>query len=120
MFLGYSLGVSKIVRWLVRLRILVARPIARGLNRLIVGPSSARTALTYRSSPTSSWLFSALATADSSNLLQSRAIARGVRARIARASSTLFPRMWSHTNRALRADERTYFACARTTGGGRF
>ena len=62
----------------MRLRILVARPIARGRNRLIVGPSSAWTALTYRSSPTSSWLCSAFATADSSSLLQSRATARGV------------------------------------------
>ena len=43
----YSFGVSRIVRWLVRLRIRVARPIARGRNRLIVGPSSAWTALTY-------------------------------------------------------------------------
>ncbi len=62
----------------MRLRILVARPIARGRNRLIVGPSSAWTALTYRSSPTSSWLCSAFATADSSSLLQSCATARGV------------------------------------------
>src|SRR5436305_8191212 len=102
MFLGYSLGVSKIVRWLVRLRILVARPIARGLNRLIVGPSSAVIDLTYRSSPTSSWLFSALATADSSSLLQSRATVRGVWERIARASSTVLPRMWSQPSLALR------------------
>src|SRR5579875_2550547 len=114
----YSFGVSKIVRWLVRFRIRVARPIARGRKRLIVGPSSACAALTTRSSPTSSWLCSALATADSSSLLQSRAIALGVTARIARASSTDLPRMWSHTSRALRALERTYFACARTTGAG--
>ena len=52
--LFYFLGVSKIVRWLVRLRILVARPSARGRKRLIVGPSSAWTAFTYKSSPTSS------------------------------------------------------------------
>src|SRR5947209_14226216 len=89
---------------------------ARGRNRLIVGPSSAWTVLTYRSSPTSSWLFSALAIADSSSLLQSRATARGVWARIARASITVLPRMWSQTSRALRAEERTYFAWARTTG----
>src|SRR5213595_8374 len=93
---------------------------ARGRNLRMVGPSSACTALTYRSSPTSSWLFSALATAESSSLLQSRAIARGVRARIARASSTDLPRMWSHTSRALRAEDRTYLAWARTTGAGRF
>ena len=68
-----------------------------------------------RSSPTSSWLCSALAIADSSSLLQSRATARGVNARIARASGTDLPRMWSQTRRALRADERTYLAWARTT-----
>ena len=35
---GLGRGVSVIVRWLVRLRIGVARPIARGRKRLIVGP----------------------------------------------------------------------------------
>src|SRR5437588_11389481 len=55
--------------------------------------------------------------ADSSSLLQSRAAARGAKSRIARASSTDLPRMWSQTRRALRADERTYLAWARTTGG---
>src|SRR6185503_6199590 len=110
----YSLGVSVIVRWLVRLRMRVARPMARGRKRLSVGPSSAVTAKTRRSSPMSSWLCSALAIADSSSLLQSRATARGVCARIARASCTDLPRMWSHTRRALRAEVRTYLACART------
>src|SRR4051794_35629770 len=94
----------------------VARPMARGRKRLRVGPSSAKAARTFRSSPTSSWLCSALATADSSSLLQSRATARGVKARIARASSTDLPRMWSQTRRALRAEVRTYLAWARTTG----
>ena len=42
--------------------------------------------------------------------------ARGVSARIARASSTDLPRMWSQTRRALRAEVRTYLACARTSG----
>ena len=56
----------------MRLRIRVARPMARGRKRLSVGPSSACTAAMRRSSPTSSWLCSALATADSSSLLQSR------------------------------------------------
>ena len=41
---------------------------------------------------------------------------RGAKARIARASSTDLPRMWSQTRRALRADVRTYLAWARTTG----
>src|SRR6185312_14749127 len=89
----YSFGVSVIVRWLVSLRMRVARPMARGRNRLSVGPSSALTANTRSSSPISSWLCSALAIADSSSLLQSRATARGVCARIARASCTDLPRM---------------------------
>ena len=75
----------------MRLWIGVARPIARGRKRLIVGPSSAYASRTTRSSSSSSWLFSALATADSSNLLQSRATSRGVNARIARASPTDLP-----------------------------
>ena len=52
----------------MRLRIRVARPMARGRKRLSVGPSSACTAAIRSSSPTSSWLCSALATADSSSL----------------------------------------------------
>src|SRR3954454_20033929 len=98
----------------VRLRIRVARPMARGRKRLSVGPSSAWTSRMRSSSPTSSWLCSALATADSSSLLQALAAPRGVNARIARASLTSLPRMWSHTRRALRADVRTYLAWART------
>src|SRR3954468_18392219 len=93
----------------------VARPIARGRKRLSVGPSSAVMAWMRRSSPTSSWLCSALATADSSSLLQSRATERGVCARIARASCTALPRTWSATRRDLRAEDRTYLAVAPTT-----
>src|ERR1019366_476938 len=100
---GSGRGVNVMVRWLVRLRIGVARPIARGLKRLIVGPSSAYASRTIRSSSSSSWLLSAFATADSSSLLQSRATSRGVKARIARASCTDLPRMCPHTMRALRA-----------------
>jgi hypothetical protein len=40
--------------------------------------------------------------------------ARGVKARMARASSTDLPRMWSQTSRALRAEVRTYLAWAET------
>ncbi len=42
---------------------------ARGRKRLSVGPSSANTAWIFRSSPSSSWLCSALATADFEQLL---------------------------------------------------
>src|SRR3954452_21827264 len=109
------------VRCEVRLRIRVARPMARGRKRLSVGPSSACTDSIRSSSPTSSWLCSALATADSSSFSHGLAAPRGVNARIARASTTSLPRMWSHTSRALRADVRTYLACARTRipGSGR-
>ena len=95
--------------WLVRLWIRVARPIARGRKRFSVGPSSTVIAWMRISSPIRSWLFSALATADSSSFCQSSATPRGVCARIARASSTDLPRIWSPTSRALRADVRTYW-----------
>jgi hypothetical protein len=47
----------------------------------------------------------------------SRAIARCEKARIVLASGTLRPRIWSVTSRALRADDRTHFASARTSRG---
>ena len=55
---------------------------------------------------------SAFATAERSTFSISIAAARGVNARIVRASGTVRPRMWSSTIRALRADMRTHFACA--------
>ena len=56
-----------------------------------------------RSSSSSSWLFSAFATADSSSLLQSRATSRGVKARIARASwNGLAPQVPAHHPRLAR------------------
>src|SRR3954469_2445016 len=113
-----SFGASVMVRCEVRLRMRVARPIARGRNRLSVGPSSATTEWIRSSSPTSSWLFSALEIADSSSLLQAFAAPRDVRARIARAWGTSLPRMWSQTSRALRAEVRTYLAWARTSTPG--
>src|SRR3954469_12521000 len=56
--------------------------------------------------------------ADSSSLLQALAAPRGVKARMARASATSLPRMWSQTRRALRAEVRTYLAWARTSTAG--
>ena len=53
----------------VRLRMRDARPMARGRKRLRVGPSSAVTDKIRRSSPSSSWLCSALATAELEQLL---------------------------------------------------
>ena len=105
--LVYSFGVKMMVRWDVRLRMRVARPIARGRYRLSVGPSSAWIEWIFSSSPTSSWLCSALAIADSRSFSHGLAAPRGVKDRIARACSTSLPRMWSQTRRALRAEVRT-------------
>src|SRR5579884_1754412 len=52
--------------------------------------------------------------AEASTLPASRAAARGWKARIAVASAACLPRMCSSTSRALRAEQRTYRACART------
>ena len=104
----------------MRLRMRVARPMARGRKRLSVGPSSAVTARMRSSSPIE--LVVVLGVGDR-GLEQLAPVARRPRgacdARIARASSTDLPRMWSQTRRALRADVRTYLACARTTGAAR-
>ena len=56
------------VMWQVRLRMRVARPRARGRQRLSVGPSSAKQAETKSSSAGMPLLCSALATADSRHL----------------------------------------------------
>src|SRR5699024_9028730 len=56
------------VMWLVRLRMRVPRPLARALNRFRVGPSSTMMVVTYSSSTSAPWLFSALAIADSTTL----------------------------------------------------
>ena len=68
---------ASMVMWLVRLSIRVARPSARGRKRLSVGPSSTMISAIRRSSATRSWLFSALAAAESISLRMSLAAARG-------------------------------------------
>src|SRR5204863_1243101 len=83
----YALFVKLMVMWLVRFRILVARPSARGRNRLMVGPSSTKTWKIWSSSGRSSWLCSAFATADSRTFRTGSAAPRGVWVSIARASS---------------------------------
>src|SRR5213075_2809420 len=80
---GYSLGSSPIERCDVRLRIFVARPMARGRKRFSVGPSSAVTNAMRRSPSSNEWFSAALATADSSSLLQASATWRLVWTRIA-------------------------------------
>src|SRR6185295_5865250 len=93
---------SSTVRWLVRCLMKYARPMARGETRLAEGPPSA-VAFTTRSSSRSRtwWLCSALAMAERSTFSISRAAAFGVYCRVARASPTDLPRMWSRTRRAL-------------------
>jgi hypothetical protein len=109
------IGASSIVMWQVRLRMRATRPRARGRQRFIVGPSSAYAAATKSSSPTRPWLASAFATAERSTFSMSFATARWVNASTVLASGTLRPRRCSVTSRALRADERTHLARARTT-----
>jgi hypothetical protein len=100
--------------WQVRFLIRATRPRARARQRFSVGPSSMTAVATTSVSPWRPWLASAFATADASTRSISRAAARGVNARTARASGTLRPRMCSATTRALRADVRTHLAWART------
>src|SRR5687767_10488501 len=95
-----------------------ARPIARGCTRFMEGPPSATACTTRRSSRLRIWkLCSALATAERSTFSMSRAAARGVNSRVARASPTGRLRIWSRTSRALRADTRTKRARATASMG---
>src|SRR5690606_12704690 len=52
------------VMWLVRFRMRVPRPLARAMKRFSIGPSSTMMVLTFSSSTSAPWLFSALAMAD--------------------------------------------------------
>src|SRR5262249_29283528 len=87
-----SVGVRTTLRWLVRLSIRVARPRARGRQRLRVGPSSTRISAMRRASATSPWCAAAFAAAESISLARSRAAPRGENVSSVRASSTLRPR----------------------------
>src|SRR5262249_48655133 len=70
------------------------------------------------SSATRSWLFSALAAAESISLRMSPAAPREEKFSRLRASSIGRPRTWSATSRALRGATRTKRALARTTRRG--
>ena len=98
----------------VRFSMRLARPRARGRQRLIVTPSSANASCTMSSSGERPWLASALATAERSTSSMSLATARFEYSSSARASSTFLPRMCASTSRAFCGDERTQRACART------
>ena len=94
------------VMWHDRLRIRVARPRARGLNRFSVEPSSAYAEVMKSSSGACPSLFAAFATAEARTLVTTAAASRGVAARISWARSTSLPRTRSSTCRALEADMR--------------
>ena len=99
----------------MRLRMRVARPMARGRKRLSVGPSSAVTPMRYAGRRRSARGCARRWRRPTRAPCSSRAPRGGAEARMARASCTDLPRMWSHTRRALRAEVRTYLAWARTT-----
>src|SRR3954451_16602504 len=90
------------------------RPWARGFQRFMVGPSSARASTTTRSSADRLWLFSALAVALFSTAATSRAACWGMKRRRAAASSTGLPTMTRVTRLALRVEPRRYLAVADT------
>src|SRR5262245_8650333 len=70
-----------------------ARPRARGEKRFITRPLPTWASATTRSSTSSSWLFSALAIADSRHLRTSRAMRLRENSRSASAVETFLPRM---------------------------
>src|SRR6185369_15906790 len=102
------------VMWVTPLWIGNARPWARGRQRLMVGPSSARASRTSRSSVAMFRLFSAFAAALLSTPATSLAACWGMNLSRLDASSTERPRIASTTRRALRVDPRTYLALADT------
>src|SRR5699024_7970506 len=101
----------------VCMRARVARPLARGRNRLRVGPSSTYAALmtsTFSSNASPAWsaLTRALAIALSTTLRTVSAAACGANRSTLTASVARWPRMLSTTRRAFRGVTRTYRACA--------
>src|SRR5215472_6068486 len=89
----------------------VARPYARGRNRLSVGPSSTQARATTRFSGIACFS-SALAIAEFRTFASVRLGASGENARIRRASSTWRPRIRSIERRSFLGEIRMYFALA--------
>src|SRR3546814_12969415 len=87
--------------WLVRLRMRVPRPLARAMKRFSVGPSSTMMVLTFSSSTSAPWLFSALAIADSTTLRIMWAAFLSENFSRLTARSADRPRTWSATTRAF-------------------
>src|SRR3546814_567894 len=92
--------------WLVRLRMRVPRPLARAMKRFSVGPSSTMMVLTFSSSTSAPWLFSALAIADSTTFLIRWAAFLSENFSRLTARSADRPRTWSATRRAFRGEMR--------------
>src|SRR4029079_12349742 len=109
-------GSTTSVMWLVRLRIRVARPCARGRHRFIVGPWSTVALVTTSVARSRSSVPSALATADSRTLYTVSLAACGANCSSARASSTGRPRTMSTTRRAFIGVIRTKRAEANAPG----
>src|SRR5687767_12917765 len=92
--------------WLVRLRIRVPRPLARAMKRFSTGPSSTMMVVTFSSSTSAPWLFSALAIADSTTFLIMCAAFLSENFSKLTARSADRPRTWSATRRAFCAEMR--------------
>src|SRR5579875_577249 len=100
------------VIWLVRLLTRYARPCARGLNRLSVGPSSTHALLTVSALRSDRPSCPALAMALASTLPTGSLADCGAKASTACAWSAGSPRIRSTTRRAFRGVTRTYRAMA--------
>src|SRR5690606_16095585 len=112
--MSYFPSPTTTVMWLVRLRMRVPRPLARAMNRFSVGPSSTMMVLTFSSSTSAPWLFSAFAIADSTTFLIRWAAFLSENFSRLTARSAVRPRTWSATRRAfcgeMRAVRRIAFA----------
>ena len=92
--------------WLVRFKIRSARPLARGITRFMLGPSSTKILATLRSSISAPSLCSALAIADSNTFFTKAAAFLLVKVKISNACATFLPRIKSATKRAFWAEVR--------------
>ena len=101
--------------WLVRLKMLNSRPMARGWPRFSIGPGSTRISLITRSSLTRLKLFSALACAERITLATSRAADFGMNEQATSASLTGRLRSVCATSRTFRGDVLTHLAFACTS-----
>src|SRR5215510_13985635 len=105
--LPYYFSSTTTVKWLVRLRIGVARPCARGTKRFHVVPPSTYVYLTYNASGFTFCVSAALAIAARKVLSRMRAAFFGVKRRMESAASTCLPRIRSATRRAFCGEIRT-------------